>query len=259
MNSVKILWSLLVMSSLLFTDSFASTQGKSLLKSGVLRVATAGSPPPFTYGGKFKNYNLDGIEIRMMDEIARRLDLTYEPVIMQLDGMIPGLLQGSFECSSVTMDMTEARKKQVDFVPWLTYDVCFVGRKAAPDGHHAKANFPHLKVGVEISSNFVRLAQDCGFGEIVFYKSPVDFMLGLEQGQVDMVLLPRQIAEHAINITKLPFVILDPPLVTLDAGWPFNKNNSQLRDAVNRALDEMKADGTYQKIIDSVIHPSSTP
>ena len=247
----------MVMSTLLFTNPSALANGHALLKSGVLRVATAGSPPPFTYGGKFKNYNLDGIEIRMMDEIARRLGLTYEPVIMQLDGIIPGLLQESFECSSISMDITEERKKQVDFVPWITYDVCFIGRKGMPDGYYAPANFSKLKVGVEVSSIYAKLAKEKGVGEVIFYKSPTDFLLGLEQGQVDMTILPRIIAEHAIHVKKLPFVVLDPPLETLVSGWPFNKKNSPLRDAVNQVLDEMKADGTYQKIIDDVLHPAS--
>jgi polar amino acid transport system substrate-binding protein len=258
MSGVKILWSFMVMSSLIFTNPSVLANGQDLLKSGILRVATAGSPPPFTYGGKFKNYNLDGIEIRLMDEIARRLGLTYEPVIMQLNGIIPGLLQESFECSSISMDITEERKKKVDFVPWIAYDVCFIGRKGMPEGHYASSNFPKLKVGVEVSSVYAKLAQKNGVQEVIFYQSPADFLLALEQGQIDMTVLPRIIAEHAIHVKKLPFVVLDPPLETLESGWPFNKNNTQLRDAVSRVLAEMKADGTYQKIVDDIIHPPAS-
>jgi polar amino acid transport system substrate-binding protein len=89
-----------------------------LIESGKLHVATSGKYPPYSFlneAGK-----LDGLEIKLMEEVCRRLGLEYIPMLVAWESLIPGLLTGKYDISTLAMDITPEREKQATFIqPWI--------------------------------------------------------------------------------------------------------------------------------------------
>ena len=85
-------------------------------------------------------------------------------------------------------------------------------------------------------------------------KSIVDFndnimaLNDLEIGGLDGVAMDSVVAEYSLKVTGKPFEILSEGLAPEQYGIAFKKDNTELRDKVQKALEEMAADGTVAKI-----------
>lgn len=67
----------------------ASAQQLELLRPGELSAATEGTFPPFSMTDP--RGQLEGLEIRVMREVAKRLNLSYKPVVLKWESMLVGL------------------------------------------------------------------------------------------------------------------------------------------------------------------------
>ena len=74
--------------------------------------------------------------------------------------------------------------------------------------------------------------------------------MDLEQGAVDAVAMDVIVAGYQIKQRNADFKILDDSLSEEEYGVGFKKGNTELRDKVQGALEEMAADGTLAKISD---------
>ena len=72
--------------------------------------------------------------------------------------------------------------------------------------------------------------------------------LNLEAGAVDAIAMDIGVAQYQIAQRGDGFVILDGTIAGETYGVGFKLGNTELRDAVQKSLDEMVADGTFAKI-----------
>jgi polar amino acid transport system substrate-binding protein len=222
----------------------------------VLRIATTGTAAPFSMQGKYEGHNLDGLEIRMMCEVTKRLGVVYEPVVLQWDGLLTGVINEAFDFSSGVMDVTEEREKIVDFVPWFETSPSIVVAEDKEFNHLDQLK--GLRVGAVVSSTFAKMAAEWGAGEVVSFVSQADGILALHQGKIDAMVSDRVMADYAIakhDHLRLK-VFVDPSFKKIIKGWAFPKSQKALHDHVEKILVEMKADGTYQSIVDSIFKSS---
>ena len=93
-----------------------------------------------------------------------------------------------------------------------------------------------------------------GYGEdhVTAYENGASAVQALMNGQVDCVIIDSAPAQE--------FVAANPGLAILEGNWVeesyaigLNKENTELLEAVNKALAELTADGTVQAIIDKYI------
>lgn len=68
--------------------------------------------------------------------------------------------------------------------------------------------------------------------------------MDLEQGAVDAVAMDVVVARYQIQQRDANFVVLDETLSSEAYAVGFKKGNTELRDQVQGALEEMAADGT---------------
>ena len=76
--------------------------------------------------------------------------------------------------------------------------------------------------------------------------------MALTQGKVDAVIIDKEPAKNFVEANE-GLKLLDTEYVTEDYAAALNKDNTELLDAVNGALAELKEDGTLQSIIDKYI------
>lgn len=220
-----------------------------LIQPGKLLVATEGTYAPFSM--RAPSGELDGLEIRVAKEIARRLGLAYTPVVIKFDSLLIGLMADQYDMTSATMDITPARQKQVAFADgWLESGARIITRKGT--GIQAPADLKGRNVGAVAASTFGKLAEEQG-ANLKSYKAVAEAMQDLVGGNLDAVINDAVAGTYAIRDRKLPLVMIETPLSTVQKGMAIKKGKPNLHAAVNKALAEMVADGTYAKLVTPLV------
>ncbi|MDF2995517.1 MAG: extracellular solute-binding protein family 3 [Xanthobacteraceae bacterium] len=233
----------------------ASAADLELVRPGKLLVATEGTYPPFSM--RAPDGQLDGLEVRVSKEVAKRLGLEYEPVVIKWEALLVGLAADQYDYASAAMDITAERQKQVTFADgWLESGGRIVTKKDSPI--KAPADIKGKTVGVLVSSTWQKLAEDRG-ATAKAYKAESDALQDLVNGNIDAVITDSIAAAYAIEASKLPLVMVDEYLSHIQKGFPFKKGKPNLVKAVNKALADMIADGTYAKLTTPLIGYSPVP
>ena len=222
-----------------------------------VRMGTEGAYPPFNYidpGGK-----LQGFDIEIGNALCDAMKVTCIWVTQDWDGIIPGLLAKKYDTIIASMSITEERKKKVNFSQkYYTTPAKFVRKK----GSNIEINDADLSgktVGVQratIHENFLR----DNYGDIVEIKSyPTQDEANMDfaAGRVDLLLADSvALLEGLLNTDagqNAEYVgpdFTDPRWFGDGAGIAVRKADTELVQMLNDAIDQIRADGTYQKIND---------
>jgi len=217
---------------------------ESVKQSGVLIAATEGSYPPFNF---FKGGTLTGFEIELVEVLARKIGLRMDWRSLGFDALLPALQQDRFDLAVSSFGITPAREKAVDFT--ATY-YCSGGQIVSrPGGPKTAADLVGKVVAVQIGTTYaeaVRKVSD--IKEAKTFPRDTDAQQNLLAGRVDAWVTDR-------------FVLLDVlaknPNLPLQAGellfteriaFAVKKGNDGLRLAINKAIAEVMADGSYRAL-----------
>jgi len=226
-----------------------------LLTPGVLSVATEGTYPPFSMQNEAGE--LDGLEIRVMREIAKRIGLEYKPVLIKWESILVGLLSDQYDVISAAMDITPERQKQITFSDgWLESGGRLIVQKGS--AIQAPSDVKGKTVGVLVASTWAELAAGLG-AEVKTYKSESDALQDLVNGNIEGVVTDAIAGAYAIQQSKLPLRMVDEPLSSIQKGFAFKNGKPNLVMAVNKALAEMVADGTYGKLTEELVGFNPAP
>ena len=218
-----------------------------------IRFATEATYPPFEYldaSGKIKGFDID-----LANALCAQMKVQCEFSNQTFQSLIPSLKLGKFDAVISTLNITPEREKQVAFThPYYLPSGSFVG---LTDKHYSLSNLTGKTIGVQQSSTFEKYLQD-KFGDkitIKTYAGIQDTFLDLASGRVDLVLADTPIAQEWLqrdNNSK-QYSVIDKPF--FDAhyfgtgyGIAVNQRNKELLTALNKALADVKANGTYTKI-----------
>jgi polar amino acid transport system substrate-binding protein len=227
-----------------------AADGLELNKPGTLSVSTEAAFPPFSLTDT--DGKPDGIEIRLWREISKRLGLTYEPVVMKWESTLVGLLAGQIDIMGTTMDITEARQKQILYSDgWIESGAILLVRKGS--ALKTPADMKGKVIGALAASTYITASEPYGPKEIKAYKSEPEAYQDLLNGNVEGVVTDQVAAAYAIKTAKLPLEMATGYVTQVQKGWGFQKSRPNLAKAVNKALADMQADGTYDKIMTEMI------
>lgn len=225
-------------------------------EKGVLHVATNATFPP--YESTTDDGGFTGIDIDLANAIAEKLGLTVTIDNMDFGSIVAAVSGGKSDIGMAGMSVTDERKKSVDFTD--TYanskQVIIVTENSDIKTPDDLVNAD--KIGCQEGTTGYMLCSDTpengGYGEdhVIAYNNGIVAVQALLSGKCDAVVIDEQPAQEYVKAnpgTK----ILDTAFTDEDYAICVSKNNPQLRDAINGALKELKADGTVQKIIDKYI------
>lgn len=214
----------------------------------VIRVGTEGTYAPFTFHDE--SGKLTGFDVEIAEEVAKRIGRQVEFVETKWDGMFAGLDAGRFDMVANQVGIRPDRQEKYDFsIPYISSRAVLVVK----EGNTSIKAFQDLKgkkSGQSLTSNFADIAKENG-AEIV----PVD---GFNQA-LDLLASDRIDATINDSLSFLDYkkqkpdapVIIAATVEKADqSGLLFKKGDDALVKAVNKALEDMIADGTYGKISD---------
>lgn len=215
-------------------------------KDGVMKVGVEGTYPPFNFLND-KN-QMDGFDIDISNEIAKRLGIKAEFVGVEWKGMIGGLLADKFDIIIAQMSVTEERKQQVDFTdPYVITGAVLISRPG--DTRFKKlGDIAGFKVGTGTATTFETLAKSVPGANLTTYTDFSEYVADLLNGRLDVIINDALLAGYAIKNNNLGIEITSPVLNQDVIGMAIKKNNQEFLDKLNTALADIMADGTYDTI-----------
>jgi len=221
-------------------------------KSGVL---TVGSDIPFPPFEDFEGEDVVGFDADLINEIASRLDLTVEWVDTDFDTIFTQLATGTFDVVASATTITEERSQQVDFtVPYYrAQQALTINVNETPD----ITSVDDLGEGDSVAVQTGTTGADWATAnlaprgvEVREFPAAPDTYTALEGGQVTGVIFDEPSAvEESANREGL--AVVDVIDTDEDYGFGVDPARTELLDEINRVLQEMFDDGTYQQIYDS--------
>ncbi len=214
--------------------------------AGKLSIAMSGVFPPFSFVDD-KN-EVVGFDVDIGREIARRLEVEPEIVTTAWDGIIAGLVTGRYHTVIGSMGITEERQKAVAFVgPYYRSGLgLFVREGSEIAGVSALAG---KTVGVTLGETSEQWAREKGGFEVRTYRGLPEMLLDLSAGRIDAIIADDVPVLVAIREGAAPATqVQDESLPRFDIGIAIRRKNPELAAAMQKALDDMMADGAYQAI-----------
>jgi len=217
----------------------------NLIKKGQVLAGTDTPFPPFEIGQPPDNFT--GYDPDVFNEVAKKAglgDVTYQDT--SFDTIFRDTAQGKFDVAVAASTITEGRERTVDFSdPYYRANQALT----VPKGSDIKTtdDLGGKTVGAQDATTGETYVKDeTDAGEVRGYPEGPDALNALRAGQVDAVVIDEPVAENAIKkfgdleITQIPTGEL--------YGFAFAQDNDGLREEVNKALAEMKDDGTIAKL-----------
>lgn len=246
---------LLVLVSLcMFFVAAGSAMAKDWKK---VRIGVEGAYPPFSYVEP--SGELAGFDIDIAKALGKAMGAEITLVAQDWDGIIPALLAKKYDAIIASMSITEERKKKVAFSnKYYNTPAKFVCKKGAIDSFSREA-IKGKSVGVQRATIHDKYLTD-NYGKDVKvkrYGTQDEAYLDIVAGRIDM-LLADSIALSDGFLKKeegkdYQFVgpdLSDPKWFGNGAGVAIRKEDKDLAALFSKAIDTIRADGTYKAIQD---------
>jgi ABC-type amino acid transport substrate-binding protein len=219
------------------------------VEAGKLTMATNATFPPYemtTDTGAF-----EGIDVDTAQAIAEKLGLELQIDDMEFDAALLSVQQGKADIVMAGVTVTDERKAVMDFSGSYATGIQSI---IVPEGSDIATpdDLAGKKIGTQRgTTGYIYCSDDFGDENVVAYDSGLTAVQALNNGQVDAVVIDNAPAQE--------YVAANPGLVILDTSYAEEDyaigmaKGSALEDAINAALEELKADGTLQSIVDKYI------
>lgn len=231
-------------------DSGSDSDNKNLYKKiqdkGEILIGTEGTYPPFTFHNK--EGKLTGFDVEIAREVADRIGVKAVFKETKWDAMFAGLNSGRFDMVANQVGTTPKRKEKYAFSePYTQSSAVLVTHK---ENNEIKG-FEDLK-GVpsaqSLTSNYADIAKEHG-ADVTSVEGFKEAMQLISSKRVDATINDRLSVLDFLNEQKdAPVKIVDRKENASQTAFAFRQGSEKLIEAINKALAEMKEDGTYLEI-----------
>ena len=219
--------------------------GVSLLARDVLYVGTNAEFAPFEY---MENGKIVGFDIDLINKIGEKIDKEIKIKNIAFDGLLPALQTNKIDLIIAGMTVTKEREKFVDFSNdyFIANQVIIV-----PENENTIVDINSLKnkkVGVVLGyTGDLIVSKIEGVNKIQYNSAPSSIM-ALTGGKIDAMILDSAPAQSYIAKNQgLKIIELDSEVEKYAIA--VGKNNKDLINKINIALEEIKREGIYDKLI----------
>lgn len=197
--------------------------------------------------------NIVGFDIDLAKEVANRLGVELEAKPIDWSSAILSLKKGDVDVIWNGFAVNESRKQQVNFTKPYLYNRLMIAKYSDRDDINSKEDLKGKIVGVQSgSSNYETLVNDPiskEVKEIRQYDSYVNAFLDLEAKRIDAVLVDEIVGRYYIAKENADFKLLeDKPITSQYLSVGLRKTDTELLNAIDKALDDMRADGKAAEI-----------
>ncbi|ETO94769.1 ABC transporter, substrate-binding protein, family 3 [Lachnoanaerobaculum sp. MSX33] len=206
--------------------------------------------PPMGFVGDDGEFT--GFDLELAAEVAKRMgkEIKYQPIAWDAKDM--ELTSGNIDCIWNGFSIQGREDKYTWSKPYMKNDQVFVVKSDSSIDSIEDLAGKTVEVQTDSSAEAAlkentELANT--FGKLQTVADYNTGFMDLEMGGVDAIAMDSVVANY--QITKRGgngFTVLDTPLSSEEYGIGFKLGNETLRNEVQKALEDMKADGTMKTI-----------
>ena len=218
--------------------------------AGKLTMATNATFPP--YEMTTDSGDIEGIDVDTAKAIAEKLGLELQIDDMDFDAALLSVQQGKADIVMAGVTVTDERKAVMDFSDSYATGIQSI---IVPEGSDITSpdDLAGKKIGTQRgTTGYIYCTDDFGEDSVVAYDNGLTAVQALNNGQVDAVVIDNAPAKEYVAANP-GLKVLETSYAEEDYAIGMNKDNTALVEAVNAALEELKADGTLQSIVDKYI------
>jgi polar amino acid transport system substrate-binding protein len=242
----------LVLSALVLAGCSKKAAGGLTMTPGVLTVGSEISYPPFEY------YADDGItpigfDVEMAKAIAAKLGLTVKFIDTSFEGVFAGVTKGDYDCVISGVTVTDARLAAHNFTkPYIANAQCMVLAKNTQVTAKSPEELAGLDVAYQEETTSDYYMTKLAEGGLDFtpreYASVMSCFDELRLGRVDAIVCDSTVASDFIAKPDAPYEVVWQGPADEVFGICLKKGNDALTQALDKALDELFADGTMLRL-----------
>jgi polar amino acid transport system substrate-binding protein len=229
-------------------DPATTTAGSAydLIRPGVLTAGTQTEQPPFAFVGD--DGKPTGFAVDLANEAAKRLGLSVDYRFTSLQGILSGLTAGAYDIGVAGVGATEERKRSVDFVkPYFWSYLAFLTPADSPVTE--VGGLAGKRVGVvsgSVQETFATTKLTAS--QVIRFKDQPSAVGQLLTGGIDAFLVGGPDAEEYVEREKGRLRIAAEADSLQGTSLPIRKGDAALVTALDGAIDEIVADGTYERL-----------
>jgi His/Glu/Gln/Arg/opine family amino acid ABC transporter permease subunit len=216
-------------------------------KSGVLRVAIDATYPPMEY---LENGQPVGFDVDLSRELASKLGVTAQFIVMDWDGILAGLTSGRYDIIVSSMNITPARQQQVDFVEYARMSQVFVTTRDR--AIRKEEDLAGRSVAVQTNTTSQRWVEQLrqrgvAVGQLHPFPGATECFAAVKSGQAEVVVIDEPVGRF-FSRRDDTFVITGQALDAEPIGMALDMQDSDLTAAVARALEELRQSGELRRL-----------
>ena len=243
---MKKLITLLLAVMMIITLFAGCTTGKD---DTVLTMATSADFEPYEY---YENDEIVGIDIDIMNAVCEKIGMTLKPEDMSFDSVIGATQTGKTDIAMSGITITEDRKNMINFtIPYTSTTQSIIVVK---DGAIAKkTDLEGKKIGVQINTTGdTQVTEEFGDAAVERFQNGALAVESLKNNKIDCVVIDGEVAKALVNANEGLEIIADAYSIE-EYAIAIAKENTELLEKINGALEELLKDGTIDGIIKKYI------
>ena len=215
-----------------------------------LRIGTEATYAPFEFAAE--DGTLTGFDVELMQAVGKEAGYDKVEIInMPFDGLIPAILTNQIDGIIAAMSITKERAKRVAFTdPYYTSGLSVLILEENKAKYPKVDNLKGQTLCVQIGTTGALTAETLSPGKVKAFNTEPEAFMELKAKGCEGVVNDRPINLYFLaqsnaseGVTEIPEV-----LTAEKYGIAVNKNNKELLEKFNAALDKLTADGTYEAI-----------
>ena len=218
-----------------------------------LTMATNASFPPYEY---WDGDQMVGIDVEIAEAVCAEMGYELDKLDMDFNAIINAVTSGKADFGMAGMTVTEERQQSVAFsISYATGVQSIIVKEGSPITSYddLAAEGATYKVGVQMATTGHIYAEDeFGTDRVVLFDNGNDATMALKNGKVDCVIIDNEPAKAYVAVNE-GLVILDSAYAVEDYAACFAKDNTELVEKFNTALQKLIDDGTVAEIIGKYI------
>lgn len=217
---------------------------EEIKKEGKIVVATEGAYPPFNF---FRGPTLTGFEVELAEAMVKKMGLGIEWRALSFDALLAGLRQDRWDMVIASFGITEERARAVAFTNphYCSGGIVVAKNPAIRTAKDLAGKVVAVQVGTTYLENVKKLPD---IKEVKTFPQDTDARSALEAGRVDAWVTDKFVAKAALEANPSGGLKMGDFVFVEKIATAVKKGNGSLAAAVDKALADLMADGTYEAI-----------
>lgn len=233
--------------------AFAALVAASASAQTVVKVGATATGSPFTFLDIEKNA-IEGVMIDIVKAVGKEAGFEVRIEPMAFSALIGSLTSKRIDIISAAMFITPQRQQVVSFSePVYRYGEGLMVPKSDDKEYRSFADMQGMNVGAQVGTAFVEPIQKSGvFKQVKLYDSLPDMMRDLNAGRIQGGFMDDPIASYLLrqgNYPNLKMARSYSSIMTGSLGLVTRKDDTALRERINKALAKLRADGVIDQIL----------